>query len=157
MARYPEHDLATALDADGSIALPSPPGGVFLTGYGVAPSNIVRGPARDVDGVVPNEIINVLQTGGPPPMPLMGEAPNANIYQARVQVTVRSKVESYAAGVALARGIRDKLHLGTVGTPGTGLQHYIDVLAQESEPNYLGVDDRGLHRWTLNFLMRWRA
>lgn len=150
MANYPAQDLATALAAGGSIALPSPPGGTVTVGYNGAPNNITAGPAKEPDEVVANQHINVLQTGGPPPMPLMGSAPNANIYQARVQVTVRSKVDSFGPGEALARGVRDKLHLVVIAG-------YIDVLCQESEPNYLGVDERGLHRWSVNFLVRWRA
>lgn len=150
MANYPAQDLATALASGGSIALPTPPGGSVTVGYNGAPNNILAGPVRESDEVVTNQLINVLQGGGPPPMPLMGAAPNANIYQARVQVLVRSKVEEFAAGEALARGVRDKLHL-------VALAGYIDTAAQESEPNYLGVDGRGLHRWSVNFLMRWRA
>lgn len=150
MAADPSHDLATALGAGGSITLPNPPGGTVTVGYNISPNNIVKGPSRDTDSIVGDQLVNVLATGGPPPMPLMGAAPNLNIYQARVQVTVRSKVEQFAAGEALARGCRDKLHLVV-------LAGYIDVLAQESEPNYLGVDDRGTHRWSLNFLVRWEA
>lgn len=150
MAQHPAHDLATALAVGGSISLLTPPGGSVAVGYGTAPSNIVKGPARDSDELTPNRLINVLATGGPPPMPFMGAAPNENDYIARVQVTVRSRAEDHDGGEALARGVRAKLHLAVISG-------YVYVMAQESEPNYLGVDDRGLHRFSINFAMRYKA
>lgn len=150
MAQHPAHDLATALAVGSSVTLLSPPGGSVTVGYGAGAANIVRGPARDTDELVANQLINVLPTGGPPPMPFMGAATNENLYAARVQVVVRSKAEQYESGEALARAVRAKLHLVVISG-------YVSVMAQESEPNYLGVDDRGLHRFSVNFMMTYKA
>lgn len=147
MANYPAWDLATALVAGGTVVYPTPPGGSLVVGFDGAPNNVIAGPARESDDIVPNELINVLQTGGPPPMPFMGSAPNKNVKIARVQVTVRSKLDNFGDGEALARGILQKLHLVV-------LDGYTDVMAQETEPNYLGEDERRIHRWTMNFAMR---
>lgn len=144
---YPAWDLATALVAGGTVDFPSPPGGSLVVGFDAAPNNVVAGPARSSDAIVPNQLINVLQTGGPPPMPFMGSAPNKNVQVARVQVVVRSKVDNFGDGELLARGIRHKLHLVVIAG-------YTDVMAQETEPNYLGIDERQLHRWSMNFAMR---
>ena len=152
MANYPAQDLATQLTNGGgpySLPLPNPPGGtVSIALAPTAPANVIAGPTRETDEVTPNQLINVLQTGGRPPMPYMGFSVNLQV--ARVQVVVRSKAEDFAGGEALARAVRQALHLATPAG-------YIDVLAQETEPNYLGIDERALHRWSMSFLMRWVA
>lgn len=149
MAQHPAHDLATALVAGGTLALLSPPGGSVSVSYGSTGSNVVRGPARDADELVTNQLINVLPSGGPKPQPYMGAPANENLYTPRVQVMVRSKAEDYAGGEAIARAVRAKLHLAVIAG-------YVSTMAQESEPNYLGVDDRGLHRFSINFMMRYK-
>lgn len=149
MANHPAFDLATALAAGGSITLPDPPGGSVAVGYGSAPKNILSGPERDSDNFVTNQLINVLQTGGPPALPYLGVAPSEVLYLVRVQVLVRSQLDDFAGGEALARGAFAKLHL-------VELAGYIDVRAQESAPTYLGADERRLHRWSMNFAMRFK-
>lgn len=141
MALYPEHDLATILA--GVIVLPNPPGGANVTLTYAAGGNLMIGPVRPVkEGDVPQLGVFVMQSGGPPPSPYMGQA--ESWFVSRVQVTVRSDVNAYGLGVALARALHARAHLNTPAG-------YTFCKAGEAEPAYLGTDEEGAHRWAFNF------
>jgi hypothetical protein len=57
---------------------------------------------------------------------------------------VRSGVDDFAEGEAIARGVYGRLQRAAA----TG---YTYILAQTAEPLYLGADERGLHRWSTAF------
>lgn len=144
----PAADVAAALVDGGVVALLSPPGGTVAVGIPpAAPNNVLVGRERESDTFVSNQIINVVATGGPPPEPIMNAG--GNIFRARVQVMIRSQVDDYAGGRALARACLRKLHLAVISG-------YTDVMAQETEPNYLGPDERQVERFSFNLLLRWQ-
>lgn len=145
-AQLPAHDLATFLA--GILALPSPPGGSKTFTYAVG-GNLTMGPVRSKDETIQNVHVSVLQTGGPAPQPFL-ESGGASWKLARVQVTVRSQVDDFHTGQATAVGLLAKAHLGVIAG-------YTNVLAQETEPNYLGADERGTHRWSFNVEMQFKA
>lgn len=143
----PAHDLATYLA--GLLTLPSPPGGTYNFTYG-AGGNLVMGIMRAKDLTsVPNVFCSVLQTGGPPRAPYLSS--NTETWNlARVQLMIRSQVDDYLTGQATALALLGKASLATI--PGYDL-----VLVQETMPNYIGPDDRGLHRWTVNVEMGFKG
>lgn len=147
MALSPAHDVATFLA--GTLTHPNPPGGSTVLTY-AAGGNLTIGPLPQVDATVGNTHVAVLTTGGPPPRPLMGPAANDNIFVARVQVNVRGPMDNFDVGEGLARACLKKMHLAA-------LSGYLDCLAQETEPNYVGRDERGPHRWTFNLAVRWKG
>ena len=123
----------------GTIALPSPPGGAAVTlVYG---TNLVAGPLRPVLGVTPQLEVSVLQGGGPPPSPYMGQGESWHV--TRVQVMVRSSVDEFSRGEGLARALHARAHLHEP----TGVT---TMMAVESDPLYLGVDDAAAHRFSFN-------
>lgn len=123
----------------GTITLPSPPGGadVVLT-YG---DNLVAGPLRPVLGATPQLEVSVLQGGGMAPSPYMGQGESWHV--TRVQVTVRSSVDEFSRGEALARALHARAHLHEP----TGVT---SLMAVESDPLYLGIDDAAAHRFSFN-------
>lgn len=136
---YPAHDVATLLA--GSIVLPNPPGGSPITLSYAADGNLLVGPVRPVANTVGQLGVFVLQTGGRQPLPYMGQ--DESFHVSRVQVTVRSQVNAFAEGEALARALHAKAH--THAPAG-----YTYCLASESEPLYLGTDEENAHRFTFN-------
>ncbi len=143
----PSADVAAALVTSGTVSLLDPPSGTVAVGIPpTSPGNVLVGREREKDPFVSNQIINVVSTGGPAPEPIMNGG--GSIYRARVQVMVRSQVDHYDEGRALARACLRKLHLATISG-------YTDVMAQETEPNYLGPDERQVERWSFNLLLRW--
>lgn len=104
--------------------------------------NLLIGPIRSANvGEIPRECVFVLQSGGDQPMPYMGQP--ESFYVSRVQVSVRSPLNSFARGEQLARFLHARAHLAT--PPG-----YTSVMAVESEPLYVGTDDEGGHRHVFN-------
>jgi hypothetical protein len=136
---YPADAVAQMLA--GSIALPHPPGGgpVVLT-YG-ADGNLLVGPVRPVSEGVETLAVFVLQSGGVAPQPYMGQAESWHV--SSVQVVVRSPVEAFQQGEALARALHARAHLNT--PPG-----YTFCLAAETDPVYLGTTDAGSHLHAFN-------
>jgi hypothetical protein len=132
---------AVALELAGTIALPNPPGGtaVVLT-YG-AGGNLLTGPVRPIEALVGQLAVFVLQTGGQAPAAYMGQSESWHV--TRVQVTVRSALNEFARGEALARALHARMHLNTPAG-------YTYCLAGESDPLYLGTDDDGAHRFVFN-------
>lgn len=145
--RQPAHDLATYLA--GLINLPSPPGGSITFTYG-AGGNLFMGPMRAKDGsTVGNVAVAVLQTGGPARAPF--HSSDLETWNpARVQVMVRCQVDDVLTGQAVALALLGKSSLATIAG-------YTYALVQETLPNYIGPDDRGLHRWTFNVEMGFKG
>lgn len=140
MALYPAHDVASL--AAGVIALPNPPGGAAITLVYAAGGNLLIGPVRPyAEGVIPQLCVFVLQSGGPPVSPYMGQAEGWHVTP--VQLTVRSEIGAYDQGHALARALHARLHLNTPAG-------YTYCLAQQSDPVYAGTDDQNSHRFTIN-------
>lgn len=136
---YPAGAVAQMLA--GTIALPDPPGGADVTLTYGAGGNLMVGPVRAEEGAVPTVAVFVLQGGGFAPTPYMGQS--ESWHTSRVQVTVRSPVDQFQQGEALARALHARAHLNT--PPG-----YTFALASESDPVYLGPTDAGSHLFTFN-------
>ncbi len=140
MALYPEHDVATALA--GVIVMPNPPGGANVTLTYGADGNLLIGPVRPAgEGLMPQLAVYVLQSGGPPPSPYMGQGESWHV--TRVQVTVRGAIGAYLTAAALARALHAKAHL-------LAMAGYTYCKAGESDPAYLGTDDENAHRFVFN-------
>lgn len=124
----------------GVVALPPPASGsVELTpGDG---GNLLLGPPRSTEGGVPQLAVFVLQSGGAAPVPYLGAG--ESWHETSVQVVVRSAAHDFATGEALARALLSRAHLAEVAG-------FTFLRVVESDPNYLGTDDGGVHRWSLN-------
>jgi hypothetical protein len=146
----PENDVAAYL-ATASLGLQLTEGGTqgnLFTGA-VLPASV-----DGREGAVPGLSVFVTSTGGPPPLPYMGPVANAgSMYFSNIQVNVRSAPKQQAAGIDLARAIRDTLHRATVPMAGGG--SYLFCTVKESQPNYLGTDATGRHRWSINLDLRY--
>lgn len=137
---YPADAVAQTLA--GVIALPDPPGGADVTLTYAAGGNLITGPIRPYnEGSVPQLAVFVLQNGGPAPEPYMGQGESWHV--TRVQVTVRSEVNAYGAGHALARALHARAHLNTPAG-------YAFCKASESDPIYVGTDDENAHLFVFN-------
>lgn len=136
---YPADAVAQALA--GTIALPSPPGGADVVLTYAAGGNLLVGPVRAVEGAVETLAVFVLQGGGAPPLPYMGQAEGWHV--SRVQVTVRSPIDAFQQGEALARALHARIHANA--PPG-----YTYALGTESDPVYLGTTDAGSHLFVFN-------
>lgn len=139
---YPAYDLATFLS--GTLALPNPPGGSQDLSF-VDGGNLMVGPLRPLEQSYPLISVGVLQGGGSQ-VPYMGDTGTSS-FASRVQVMVRGTVDAFATGEAVARAVYRKLHLSKPAG-------YISVLAVEADPVYLGPDEDGAHRWSMNFEVR---
>lgn len=134
---YPADAVAQMLA--GVIAIPSPPGGDPVTlAYG---ANLLVGPVRPVSEGVDPLAVFVLQSGGASPQPYMGQGESFHV--SSVQVVVRSGIDGFQSGEALARALHARAHLNT--PPG-----YTYALAAESDPVYLGTTDAGAHLHAFN-------
>jgi hypothetical protein len=130
----------------GTLTLPG--GGSFTFTAG---TNLVSGPLRaSNEGTTTDPAASVEFAGGPPPIPYFGGAGTngGDLYEARLQVTVRSAPDSYDQGAQIGLAIRTKMHKATIA----GL---LSCLAQDSAPQFIGQDDTKRFRWLLNFSVRW--
>lgn len=107
----------------------------------VAGTNVFDGPVRAAGAHVPSKAVFCLLTGGPPPLFQSGQA--REVRRSTVQVRVRSEPGKFEAGETLARGCRDALQLARP-------EGFVAFVVRESEPIYLGADERGHHEWSLN-------
>ena len=135
----PEMDVATYLSTAGlGLML-----GTNLYTGAVLPANV-----DGHQGNVPGLSVFVNSVGGPPPLPYMGPAATAgSLYSHGIQVRVRGYPDAQAAGLVLARQVRNALHRATI--PG-----YLFCLVKESQPLYLGVDANNRHQWSINVDLR---
>lgn len=135
---YAADAVATALA--GTIPLLAPATGSVVLTY-AAGGNLLVGPVRPQEGVVPQVAVFVLQTGGAMPLPYLGQ--RESFHASRVQVTVRASVDAFLQGEGLARALHARAHLAD-------LAGAIYCKALESEPVYLGSDENDAHRFVFN-------
>ena len=132
MSTTPDIDLATHIGTNvGALTLGT---------------NILAGPVRAVGTGVPDLCVFATATGGSAPEPFIyGGSGNEQRYH-QLLVRIRSAPRAFEAGQTLARSVRDAVHHTTVAG-------YIDVEVRETDPVYLGVDDKGHHDWTVGVEM----
>jgi hypothetical protein len=87
----------------------------------------------------------VFPTGGPPPERFLGEIPTMKHFG--IQIRVRGDKEQFTTGQALAREVSDAL---IAATHDSAFNAYLDIEVTQSQPFYLGQDDRGLPEWSQN-------
>jgi hypothetical protein len=93
------------------------------------------------DDLTPGQAVFLLNTGGMPPRPYLGDG--TNYFTAAVQCLVRGPVGNLEAGEALARGVWSLLHQAPLGA-------YVQILARDSAPVLLDVDSAQRGRWAVN-------
>jgi hypothetical protein len=109
-------------------------------------TNLFYGPLRD-EGAAPDQAVTVLLTGSYPWEPDMGGVSAPDLKPLTVQVNVRSAANDYAGGSTLASACAEAIHKQESGAANVSWE-------ASSAPTYLGPDNRGRHRWALNFLCR---
>lgn len=142
MALDPEIDVMTALTA--AMQLPAPPiGALQLT----STVDLFKGPLRDdIGGTIPPQCVFVHCPDGAEPEPFLDGGVKST-FRAFVNVIVRSNVEKYGDGQAIARACLRILHLTPLG--------YTSCVAQVSEPIYDQWRATGSHVWRIPFLLTW--
>lgn len=146
MAQSPGYDVATRLAT--ALTFTSPPGGSLTLTLG---TNLFIGPERAVEGsTIPAQAVFCLGSGGPQPRPYLGASVVGGQRLSRVQVVVRSTSDDFDGGEALARACLTRLERAE-------LSGYYNCRVLESEPNYIGQNEHGLHRWTLNVELWWET
>lgn len=130
----PARALASHLAAGSPLALETPPGGSQALSFG-ANGNLTAGPMRAVEGLVGEFHVSVLNSGGPL-TPYMGSG--GSLFEAAVTVRVRSRVDAYSQGEAVARACLRRCHRA-------GLAGYVSCLVRDAEPVYQGLDENGHH------------
>ncbi len=100
-------------------------------------TNLFHGPIR------PGSTLAVfcLLDGGPSPIACLGTEQRAE--RPNVQIHVRGEKGEYSDGLDVAESVRDAVHYAP-------LSGYIDVRVIESAPIYLGEEDDGQPRWSMN-------
>lgn len=129
MATDPDGDVVTYLAAQ--------------IGALTANTNLFASKEQAAGDGVPHGAVFALASGGPAPEAYIEGGAGDERRWSGVQVMTRSEPREYDAGKTLARLVRDTLHHAAI----TG---YIDVAVNETEPNYLGENEAGNHRWTSN-------
>ena len=129
MAAPPDEAVATALAA----------AAIGLT----LGANLFRGPVRPPSAGVPHKAVFALATGGPAPLVHTQGGAGPDVKRASVQVRVRSDVDGFSVGHALARSAWSALQRAT-------LAGYMAATCRESEPVYLGMDATEHHEWSVN-------
>lgn len=147
MAANPAYDAVAALA--GSVTLPNPPGGSAVTL--TAGTSLFVGPAREPDSVVPAQAVFVVNSGGAPPaLTMPSTAMAGNVFRAMVRVVVRSNLDDFSGGEALARGCYAKLFLVVISG-------YLWCRPVSAEVDYLGMDERGLHSFGFSAELAYQA
>jgi hypothetical protein len=133
MASDPDLDLVTHLATQG---------------IGTAATNLFRGPVRDATGV-PDASVFCLLAGGPAPESFVDGGASADYRRSSVQINTRSAPDDYNGGLAKAKAASAAAHKAS-------LAGYVDVRVRESEPLYLGRDEKARHRFSSNVTMEHR-
>lgn len=110
--------------------------------------NLFIGFMRRADST-PSPSVFVLNTGGPPPVPFLN-GNRESAMRCTVQVMVRSEVNDFAAGEAMARSLFNWLHLEDI-------EGYYACYCRDSQPAFLGEDSDGHYQWSLNFELQYNA
>lgn len=139
-----EKDLAQAIGAD--VVLAAPP---FSLVYG---TSVREGPVRKesdnplLTGAVPHKCVFVLGTTGITDEPWVDGGTRTGLKKYGAQIWVRSEVEDYDAGRALA----DAVFNAVDKVPPAG---YLECRALNSGPAYVRKDAMGHHEWTINVIL----
>lgn len=132
MAQNPTKDITDYLDSN-STAL-------------TVGTNLFYGLVRSVSSDCPVESVFVMASGGRQPARVFGSS--GEIRYPRVQVRVRSN--TFQSGYSLAQTVLGILESATP-------TNYMDVEAQQSEPTFLGADERGHHHWSINYIAKFNS
>jgi len=115
-------------------------------GIGTVGTNIFVGPVRPASQYVPINSIFVLGTGGYPPQRVLQTSTELK----RPSVQVRVRWSSYEDGQAKAEAVYDTLE-------SAGISGYLDVVADQSSPIPLGLDENNNYEWSLNFTLTYQT
>ena len=123
-------------------------GGTFVLTSG---ANLFRGPMRDDlgDAAIATQCVFVETSGGIAPQPYLDGA-DKSLFRASVTVSVRSLLEEYSAGQAIARACLRRLHLTTLASA------YTSCKATVSEPMYDSWQENGCHVWRIPLEVTWK-
>lgn len=123
-------------------------GGTFVLTSG---ANLFRGPLRDDlgDAAITTQCVFVESTGGAAPQPYLDGA-DKSLFRASIVVTVRSNLEQYDAGQAVARACLRRLHLASLASG------YTSCRANASEPMYDSWQENGCHVWRIPLEVAWK-
>lgn len=102
-------------------------------GVGTVGTDIFEGAIRAPSTVIPHAALFVTPTGGVAPLPFLDNG-TTSYYRPSVQIIIRGNVGAYRTTRATAASALAAVHLSTVSG-------YFQVLARNSEPLYLGLDD----------------
>lgn len=138
----PARSLASYVAGLGALNLETPPGGTQALTF-AAGGNLTAGPMRAAEGLVGEFHVSILNSGGPL-TPYMG-TPGAvgSLYESAASVIVRSQVDSYSQGEAVARAVLRRCHLAE-------LAGYVSCVVRDAEPIYQGLDENGHHRFVFS-------
>lgn len=106
-------------------------------------TNLFYGPLGDGGGL-PDLAVSVHNSGGYPREPDLGGPSAPDLIPLTVQIHVRSAANSYDAGSTLMQAVCDAVHKQESGAAN------VSWLLQSSA--YIGADNKGRHRWSVNFL-----
>lgn len=109
-------------------------------------TNLFYGLVRSVSSDCPAESVFVMASGGRQPARVFGSS--GEIRYPRIQVRIRS--DTFQNGYTLAQTVFGILQSATP-------TNYMDVVAQQSEPTFLGADERGLMHWSINYLAKFNT
>lgn len=138
----PARSLATHIAAGSPFALETPPGGSQVLTF-AAGGNLTAGPMRAAEGLVGEFHVSILNSGGPL-TPYMGTpATVGSLFESACSVIVRSQVDAYSQGEAVARALVRRCHLAD-------LAGYVSCVVRDAEPVYQGLDENGHHRFVFS-------
>lgn len=107
-------------------------------------TNIFTGPLREVSDSIPKNAVFVKGLPGGLPERTMGQ-----INELRSPlVSVQTRWTTFNGGDTKVRAIQEALHA-------VAINGYLDVVAQQSEPFYLGQDNEGLHLWSMIYSLKY--
>lgn len=138
----PARSLAAYVAGVGALNLETPPGGTQALTF-AAGGNLTAGPMRAAEGLVGEFHVSILNSGGPL-TPYMGTpATVGSLFESACSVIVRSQVDAYSQGEAVARALVRRCHLAD-------LAGYVSCLVRDAEPVYQGLDENGHHRFVFS-------
>jgi hypothetical protein len=110
-------------------------------------TNLFPGPEREVSDEIPGLCCFVLMTGGPMPVTHNAGGSGTDTTYPAAMITIRSDDSDFKGGQTLGLSVQAAIQKKS---PSTHLTYSCEV--QQSKPNYLGQDERGYHRWTINVI-----
>ena len=134
----PETDLGTALAAS-TVFNP-----LLVVGTDIK-FGPMRSPVENGDAI-PG--IWLQSYGGQAPEPYLNASADGSYFRSMVQAIIRGGPDDYQGGIALARNVRNALHLKHVAP-------YVAWFATTSEPLYIGINEARQHEFTVNIRVEW--